>query len=195
MKKIFLSICILLSVHAVAKAQLSITPHIGTAFPVGTFNSFTGTGLGFGLEATYALNDNLRVGVAVDRYQFDAQIPGLNLDVLGIKLLGNTKFNVTPITGTVQYILPGEVLRPYIGLEAGVYNFSINKLSGINRSYYGLAPTVGVLYPINDRLDFFANTKFQTVFVDENISIGDFSMKQNIYFIPVNVGVSFNFDQ
>lgn len=195
MKKLFLSICILLGIHAVSKAQLSITPHVAPAFPVGTFNSFAGTGLGFGLEATYALNNNLRVGAAVDWYQFDAQIPGLNLDVLGIKLLGNTKFNVTPITGTVQYILPGEVLRPYIGLEAGVYNFSINKLGGINRTYYGLAPTAGVLYPVNDRLDFFANTKFQTVFVNENISIGDFSMQQSIHFMPVNVGVSFKFNQ
>lgn len=189
MKKLLLAILILMGVHSVSKAQLSITPHVSPAFPSGTFGNFAGTGFGYGLEGTYAINDNLSIGAAIDRYQFGAEILGFNI--------GNIKFNVTPITGTIRYFLPVEVIRPFVGFEAGVYNFSVNQAAIPDRTYFGLAPTAGVLYPINDRLDFFANAKYQTLFINENINllVRDLSIKQNIHFIPINVGLSFKFDQ
>lgn len=182
MKKILFIICILIGVHSVSKAQLSITPHVAPAIPTGTFGLFSNIGVGYGVETTYAVNDNLRIGAAVDYYQFKAGIFGINL--FGIKS------TIMPLTGTVQYMFPGENIRPYIGFEAGTSIVSINKVD-INRNYFSMAPAVGVLYNINERIDFFANAKYQTVFLNETIPIAEFNIKQNIHFIPINFGISF----
>jgi outer membrane protein W len=182
MKKILFIIFIIVGIHSVSKAQLSITPRVAPAIPLGTVGLVSNTGLGFGLETTYAINDNFRVGVAVDYYQFKTGIFGINL--FGIKT------TVMPLTGTVQYLFPGERIRPYVGIEAGTSIVSINKVD-INRNYFSMAPAVGVIYNINDRLDFFANAKYQTVYIRESIPIGEFNIKQNIHFLPINFGVSF----
>jgi len=182
MKKILFIIFILVGVHSVSKAQLSVTPHVAPAIPVGTFGLFSNPGLGYGLETTYAVNDNLRIGAAIDYYQFKAGIFGINL--FGIKS------TIMPLTGTVQYLFPGERIRPYVGLEAGTSIVSVNKID-INRNYFSMAPAVGVIYNINDRIDFFANAKYQTVFLKETIPIAEFNLRHNIHFIPVNFGVSF----
>ena len=182
MKKILFTIFILAGIHSVSNAQLSISPHLAPAIPLGTFGLVSNMGVGLGLETTYAINDNFRVGAAVDYYQFKTGIFGINL--FGIKT------TVMPLTGTVQYLFSGNKIRPYVGIEAGTSLVSINKIN-INRNYFSLAPAVGVIYNINDRLDFFANAKYQTVYLRESISIGDFNIRQNIHFIPVNFGVSF----
>lgn len=203
MKKILLTICILTGIHFVANAQLSVSPHISPAFPTGGFSNATGTGIGFGLEATYAINDHVRIGANIDRYSFE--LKPYNVDLGGVfNRIGTVNFNLTPITGTIQYVLPGSVVLPYIGLEAGAYTVSasvgVAGFTGVdfNKTYFGLAPALGVIYPVNERFDVYANAKYQTLFINENLYVdvpvlGRVGLPDNVSFIPITIGVSFNF--
>lgn len=202
MKKIVLTICILIGIYFASQAQFSISPQVSPAFPVGPVNNYVDTGIGFGAEATYTINDQWRIGAAINRYHFNLDIQPFGFDLGNFidleNILGNLNFdfNIVPITGTVQYILPGGVILPYVGVEAGVYNISARGFGlDITRSYFGLAPAIGVLYPMNDRLDLYANTKVQTVFVKESVPVLKDNLDEYLLFIPINVGVSFKFNQ
>ncbi len=185
MKKIFFTIC-LVGLFAAAEAQMSVTPRVGLAMPQGILDNFAGNGFGYGLNLDYAINDNLHVGASAGQYRFNADVFGFNINAVD--------FAVTPITASIKYLLPGATLRPYVGIESGLYNFKIEAM-GFNttRQYFGLAPTLGVLYPINERIDFFADAQYHIMYMNEAIPIGDFDINQNIKFIPLNVGVTFKF--
>lgn len=202
MKKLLLIICILTGFQLTSRAQLAVSPHIVPAFPTGSFGNVVSTGFGFGLEATYAVHNRVRIGAAIDRYNFEVE--PFNLDLGGIfNTMGNVNFNLTPITGTVQYLLPGSAVFPYVGLEAGAYTVSASMgIAGftridINRTYFGLAPALGIIYPLNERFALYANAKYQTIFVGENIDVPlleSIGLPDNtVHFIPISVGVSFNF--
>lgn len=191
-----------MGIHFASRAQFSISPHVAPAFPIGPVNNYVGTGIGFGAEAAYTINDQWRIGAAINRYHFNLDIKPSGFDLGNFidldNILGNLNFdfNIVPITGTVQYILPGKVLIPYVGVEAGVYNISASGFGlNITRSYFGLAPAIGVLYPVNDHLDVYANTKLQTVFVKESVPILENNLDEYLLFIPINIGVSIKFNQ
>ncbi len=193
-----------MSIHLAAQAQFALSPRISPIFPVGPVNNYVDTGLGYGAELTYAISDRVRLGVTYDRYRFDLNTRNLNLggiDLGGINLGGllrglDFKFNVTPITGTFQYLFSGERIHPYVGLEAGIYYLSVSGFGlNINRQYFGAAPVAGILYPVSDRLDFYANVKAQTVFVKESAPIIGDIVDGYLLLIPVNVGISFKLDR
>ncbi len=187
-----------------AQAQFTLSPHISPVFPVGPVNNYVSTGLGYGAELTYAISDRVRLGIAYDRYRFDLNTKNLrlgNIDLGGLNLGGllrglDFKFNVTPVTGTFQYLFPGEKIQPYVGLEAGVYYISASGFGlDITRQYFGAAPVAGLLYPVSDRLDLFANAKVQTIFIKENVPVINEGVDQYLLFVPVNVGISFRLDK
>jgi outer membrane protein W len=186
MKKILFTICLLGSLFTVAQAQLSVTPRASLTMPQGLLDNFAGNGFGYGLDLDYAVNDHIRLGVSAAQHRFNAEVLGFNINAVD--------FTVTPITASVKYLLPGTAIRPYIGLEGGLYNFNVEAV-GLNttREYWGLAPSLGVLYPINERMDFFASARYHIMYLDETIPVADFNINQDIKFIPVNFGFSFKF--
>ncbi len=208
MKKLLFTICLLTGLHA-ANAQLFVSPHISPAIPTGNFNSISSTGFGFGLEATYAINDHVRIGANIDRYSFNLDVRPFNIDLgsLGsiFKGIGDINFNLTPITATAQYIFPGNVVLPYVGVEAGAYivsaSIGVAGIAGIdvNKTYFGLAPTLGLIYPVSDRLDIYANAKYQTLFINEGLNVDipftneRIGLPDHVSFIPITIGVSFKF--
>lgn len=172
--------------YAAAQAQVSVTPRASFTMPQGFMSNIAGNGFGYGLDLDYAVNDNLRIGASFSQQRFNAEIAGFNINAVD--------FKVTPITASVKYVLPGTTLRPYIGLQGGIYNFSAGAIGfDITREYWGLAPSLGVLYPINDKIDFFADAQYHIMYLNENIPIADFNINQDIKFIPINVGLSFKF--
>lgn len=185
MKKILFTICFI-GLFATAQAQVSITPRVGLAMPQGLLDNVAGNGFGYGLDLDYAINDNLRIGASASQYRMGTELFGFNIDVVD--------FAITPITVSIKYILPGATLRPYLGLEGGMYNFTVEAV-GFNttRQYFGLAPTLGLMYPVNERIDFFANAQYHIMYMNETIPIADFKINQDIKFIPVNLGFSFKF--
>lgn len=179
-------ICLVAGLFLSAKAQMSVTPHVGYSMPQGASSNFAGNGLSYGLALEYEVVENFKIGAAFSQHNFDGQIAGFNLNILD--------FRVTPITATAKYILPGNTLRPFFGLEGGLYNFSVGAAGfDIERQYWGLAPSLGVLYPINANIDFFASAQYHMMNLDENIPVADFNISQDIRFIPVNLGVTFKF--
>lgn len=187
MKKIIFTICFMMGLFAAAQAQVSITPRVSLAMPQGLLDRVAGNGFGYGLDLDYAVNEDFRLGVSAGQYRFNAEVFGFNINAID--------FAVTPITASIKYLIPAATLRPYIGLEGGLYNFSIDAM-GLNmtRQYFGLAPTLGLLYPVNERMDFFANAQYHIMYLNETIPIGDnFNINQNIKLIPVNIGLSFKF--
>ncbi|MEK6481459.1 outer membrane beta-barrel protein [Catalinimonas sp. 4WD22] len=185
MKKILFTICFI-GLFATAQAQLSITPRAGLSMPQGMLDNVAGNGFSYGLDLDYAINDNFRVGASFSQHRFNDEIAGFSFNVID--------FSITPITASVKYVLPGTKLRPYIGLEGGLYNFKVGAAGfNITREYWGLAPSLGVLYPVNERIDFFANAQYHIMYINETIPIADFQINQDIKFIPVNLGFSFKF--
>lgn len=186
MKKILFTICLMTGLYAAAQAQVSITPRASYTMPQGFMSNIASNGFGYGLDLDYAVNDNLRIGASFSQQHFNAEIAGFSLNMVD--------FKVTPITASVKYVLPGSTLRPYIGLQGGIYNFSAGAAGfDITREYWGLAPSLGVLYPINDKLDFFADAQYHMMYLNENIPVADFNINQDLRFIPVNIGLSFKF--
>lgn len=186
MKKILFSICLLTGLFASAQAQVSVTPRVSLAMPQGLLNNVAGNGFGYGVDLDYAVNDHVRVGASVGQYRFNGEFFGFNFNAID--------FAITPITASVKYILPAAMLRPYIGLEGGLYNFRLGAMGfNTNRQYFGLAPTLGVLYPVNERMDFFANAQYHIMYLNETIPVADFNINQNVRFIPINIGFSFKF--
>ena len=186
MKKILFTICLITGLYAAAQAQVSVTPRASFSMPQGFLSNIAGNGFGYGLDLDYAVTDNLRIGASFSQHQFNGEIAGFNLNVVD--------FKVTPITATAKYVLPGNTLRPYIGLEGGIYNFSAGAAGfDITREYWGLAPSLGVLYPVSDQIDFFASAQYHVMYLNENIPIADFNINQDIKFIPINLGLSFKF--
>lgn len=186
MKKIIFTICLVTGLFAAAQAQMSVRPRASLAMPQGLLDNVAGNGFGYGLDLDYAINDELRVGVSAGQYRFNAEVFGFNINAID--------FAVTPITASIKYILPAATLRPYVGLEGGLYNFRIDAMGfNTSRQYFGLAPTLGVLYPVNERMDFFANAQYHIMYLNETIPVGDFKINQDIKFIPVNLGFSFKF--
>lgn len=186
MKKILFTICLMTGLFVAAQAQMSITPRASLAMPQGLLDRVAGNGFGYGLDLDYAVNDELRLGVSAGQYRFNAEVFGFNINAID--------FTITPITASVKYLLPGTLLKPYIGLEGGMYNFRVGA-AGFNtsRQYFGFAPSLGVLYPINERMDFFANAQYHIMYLNETIPVADFNINQDIKFIPINIGFSFKF--
>ncbi len=200
MKKLLLTICILVGIHAVSQAQLSVSPHISPTFPIGPVNNYVNTGMGYGAELMYSIDGKWKIGAGIDRYHFNLDIDPLGLDLGGIldDILGNIDFdfNVVPITGIVQYMLPASGVHPYVGIEAGAYNITAKGFGfDITRTYFGLAPTVGLIYPVSDVLDVYASAKLQTVFVQESVPILENRLNEHLMMIPINLGVSFKLNQ
>lgn len=172
--------------YAVAQAQVSVTPRVAYSMPQGFMSNIAGNGFGYGLDLDYAVSDNFRIGASFSQQNFNGEIAGFSISAVD--------FKVTPITASVKYVLPGTTLRPYIGLQGGIYNFSAGAAGfDINREYWGLAPSLGVLYPVNEKIDFFASAQYHMMYLNENIPIADFNINQDIKFIPVNLGLSFKF--
>ncbi|WKN33633.1 outer membrane beta-barrel protein [Porifericola rhodea] len=185
MKRIIFTIC-LLGIMATAHAQVSITPRVGFAMPQGLFDNIAGNGFGYGLDLDYAINDKLRIGASAGQYLYNAEVFGININAVD--------FAITPVTTSIKYLLPATTLRPYIGIEGGMYHLKIDA-AGFNttRQYFGIAPTLGLLYPVNEKIDFFASAQYHIMYLNETIPIGDFQIKQDIKFIPLNLGFTFKF--
>ncbi len=185
MKTILFTLLLTAGSWTISQAQFILTPSAGPAFPTGNFANLAEMGYGFGLEGSYAINERVQAGVSFKHYRFGANAAGFSIPGLD--------FTMTPITASIAFSPATAGIQPYIGLSGGVYNVRVNTFLSISRSYFGLAPTVGVRYPINSQIAIHANAEYHTVFVNESIPFTELAFDQNVSYIPINVGVSFKF--
>ncbi len=185
MKKIILIILINIGVFSLAHAQMSIGFSAAPVFPAGNFVNMADLGYGFGFSGNYTTSESVIIGIGVQHYRF-------GLSPLGFKVPG-VNFALTPVTASVAFTPKTGPVKPYIGIGAGIYNFKIDSFIDVSRSYFGLAPKVGILYSVSNKIDFHADAAYNVVFVNESIPLTEISFKQNITFIPINIGIAVKF--
>ena len=174
MRKLFFTGALLFGFYYYAYSQFMVGGHLGPVFPMGEYSDFANPGFGAGGEAKYRYNENLAFGFNTSWYSFATDFD-------------DVKLNITPFLFSAEFLLPQTSgFTPYAGLGLGPYRIATKiKLSGINSTdsftRFGIAPTVGALYPLNEQIDLNANLKFNFIFSD------DFTR----FFIPLNVGVLF----
>lgn len=199
MKKIIL---LLIAVTAIssAKAQLSYGPiwKLGydVAIPAGDLsNNFISEAgwRGFSLKANWNVADNLSVGAYVGWngfYEKDDRETyyGEEEAITGTRM----KYLYTmPILATAQYVLyDNEGFNPYISFGAGPYfvqqTDQIGRFQSESKEWkFGLNPEIGVMFPFNIDVGFFANVGYNVIFYNQrNIS--------NLGYMSISVGLYFN---
>jgi len=143
-----------------AIGQIHVGATIGAQVPIGDFGNYLHTGFGFNATGKYMVKDNIAIGLNVGYNKFGAEISGINAAMIPFTLLGEYQF---------EY----EKFKPYLGADLGLYNYRVKVISPFfgettnSKTYFGFAPTAGVLYAINDKLSLCGNLKFHYVVFQE----------------------------
>ncbi len=191
----FLLICSLVP----ARAQLSITPQFNTALPVGDTEEYGNPRVGYGLEIGYQITKRFGVVVAYDHYRFELQsdredfnISSTLVALFSIPELISLDLVAASWNGGVRFSLPLRHITPYIGAE-GSTNLITAAGYGlkVSRRYWGVAPIVGVELTLAPRWGVRADTRLQTIFVEENIPFVEDIIDEILVFVPLQVGVVF----
>lgn len=153
-----------------AFSQLSIGITAGPASRWSVPKSIDALGLGFNASVKYRLWKGLVAGANFSYYKFNPEDKG-----------SNYKTSYYSYTGSVEYHLLKNKLKPYAGLDLGVFNYHtvttidivFSKLDFVKDEYYfGMAPVIGANYSLSKRFDLNANLKFNFVFIPEAAPIG-----------------------
>ena len=180
-----------------AQAQLSITPQFNTALPVGDTEEYGNPRAGYGLEVGYQLSKHFGVVVAYDRYRFELQsdLENFNINSLIVSLLNLPELLSLDLTavswnGGVRFSWPLRHVTPYLGAE-GSTNLITAEGFGlrVSRRYWGVAPVVGVEVALAPRWSLRADTRLQTIFIEEDIPFVEDIIDETLMFVPLQVGV------
>ena len=178
MKKITLLTCgFLFSLSAFqARAQLQLAATIGPQFPVGDFGKAFKTGFGFTATGRYLLADHIAIGL------------NLGYNSFGVKDLDGYKASLVPVTALFEYHLTFGKIKPYAGLDMGVYRFAIRvKSGGVKQTTaetdFGIAPAIGADYALTQKLALNASLKFNHVFTSDD----------DLSYVGLNVGAVYSF--
>ena len=162
-------------------AQVSIGANFLAGIPTGSWNdpAYVTTSFGAGLEANYALNDNLSVGVEF----------GLNAFAETDESL--TTLTVIPAGLKGEYFLTKEGFRPFIGLGLGYYLVSqeVGDIS-IDVNGFGVSPRIGAAYSLSGAWNLVLNVNYNTVFGQK---IGDIDVEDGTQFLGIGLGVRYGF--
>ena len=175
--KYLFSVCLLFTFMG-AQAQFDVGATIGVQFPTGSFGDIAKTGFGFTVVGKYHLKENMAVGLNIGYYGF------------GVKDVGVSGYKATasmmPITALFEYQFGTGSVKPYVGADLGLYRFGVKETYqgesfSSAKTYFGLAPTGGILYGLSDKLSLCANLKYNVVF----------SEGEDTAWLGINVGLIF----
>lgn len=139
-------------------AQFQVGATLGIQFPMSDMGDAYGPGFGFNVAGKYSISDQTAIGLNLGVNHFttdDNEVSG----------------NLTPITLLCEYYLPEGIVKPYLGLDLGFYNYTVKMDYGSStltdsEFYFGFAPTAGFLYGLKDNLWLAGALKFNYVFTD-----------------------------
>lgn len=166
-----------------ANAQIYGGATLGLQAPIGDFGDAADMGFGINLTGKYMLNENMAVGLNLGYNRFGGEDWDLGEGDYKIS------YSMIPITGLFEYHFGGDVVKPYLGADLGLYSFGATvKYGGESESdselYIGFAPVAGILYDLNENLKLCANIKFHNVFA-EGESLSWFGINAGVV-IPFN---------
>ncbi|GAB4006759.1 hypothetical protein GCM10028808_09260 [Spirosoma migulaei] len=156
-----------------AQAQLQANLNGNFLAPTESGSSFSDGLWGGGVTLRYFVNPKLAVGLN-GRYFTKSNSASFVLDP-GIGANGSVKAsgNLLMVTGQAEYFFSQSALRPYVGVEAGLYRAaaSVEITSGAqtlksadNDSKFGVAPKVGLQYAISPAFGVNADAGYHIVF-------------------------------
>lgn len=188
-----------------AQAQLSITPQFNIALPVGDTEEYGNPRVGYGLEVGYQLTKHFGVVVAYDRYRFELQsdredfnINSLIVSLFNLPELLSLDLTAVSWNGGVRFSWPLRHVTPYLGAEGSTNRITAEGFGlKVSRRYWGVAPVVGVEVSVAPRWSLRADTRLQTIFIEEDIPFVEDIIDETLVFVPLQVGVVFrlNFRQ
>ncbi|MCK8490423.1 porin family protein [Spirosoma sp. RP8] len=146
--------------------------------PTESGSSFSDGYWGGGATLRYFVKPNLAVGLN-GRYFSQSNSANFAFDP-GAGLSGSAKasFNFLIVTGQAEYFFSTSALRPYVGLEAGLYRaagtveisngYQTFKESASSADF-GVAPKVGLQYALSPSLGLNADAGYHLIFGDGEI--------------------------
>lgn len=142
MKKIILTICIVVLLATTAQAQVGAELGLGYGSPSGDFADLYDGGIGGYIEPYYGLTDNINLGLFVGGFAFAGGEIGAGADVAAS--------TVVPVLATGTYKFVDTKIKPYAGLGLGLYFIKFGEITGgtsadaANETEFGFAPRAGV---------------------------------------------------
>lgn len=181
-------------------AQLSITPQFNTALPIAETRDYGTPRTGYGLEVSYQIAKRWEAVVAFDRYRFRLEADHELLDVNGLlALILPERIDVDLVAnswnGGLRYCIPLDKLTAYVGIEGSTNRITASGYSiTVARTYWGIAPVLGVALSLAPRWSIRADTRLHTIFVQEDIPfVGDL-IGERITFVPLQAGLVYHLD-
>jgi len=142
---------------------------------------------GSGLSGEYLVTPNFGIGLGTGFYTYQVKS-----DELGITT--TVAPSLIPITLIGRFYLPSNSIKPYGGLDVGLYISRLKvKLGGqsdsVSDSFFGLAPVLGLQFRLSDVLALDINAKYNCIFgkdinTDKTKTLG---------FVGINLGLAFTF--
>nr|WKN37846.1 porin family protein [Tunicatimonas sp. TK19036] len=180
-------------------AQFSIAPQLNMGVPVGNAQAYATPRLGYGAEVGYQLAERWSATVAYDLYAFEV---GANLEDLDISPALLRLFNLperftldlksSSWSGGFRYSLPYFKVIPFVGVVGSTNDIKVSGYGlSISRSYWGVAPVLGVQWPLAPRWSLQADARVQTIFLQEDIPFVENIIKEHLVFVPIHAGVVF----
>jgi hypothetical protein len=161
MRSILLIATLLLSV-GYSQGQIQVGATVGTQIPTGDLGDGAKTGYGFNIAGKYMVHENLAIGLNIGYSKFETELDGLS-------------FTLIPVTGLFEYYFGSGKFSPYIGADAGLYNYGarisyMGMVESGSKNYFGFAPTGGILYGLSNKLSFCANLKYNYVLSEPSVA-------------------------
>ncbi|MDR1678186.1 MAG: porin family protein [Prevotellaceae bacterium] len=176
MTKIIAIAAMCLFVGGVANAQIKLGIDLGLQVPMGDFEKMAEVGLGGNVNGEYAITENIGAGLSIGYYKFSFKDNGFGED---------ESFTVTPVALNGKYYFMTEGLKPYAGLDLGMYFLSSTFENSEVKGKFGLAPVVGLQYDFSDNMAINANVKYNYIMAGEKEELGADALTS----FGINVGV------
>ena len=168
MKRIFLLLAICFSAGLVQAQGITLGVDGGYGIPQGDFGDAYSGGGGAELRARVYPMDKLHIGVNAGYYAYPSAST-----VSGSVLSVDATYSVIPITAGVEYFFFDKIVKPYAGLDLGLYLNSVKSTveelntkttSTASESYFGLAPNAGVMFGLSPITNLNVGIKYPTIF-------------------------------
>jgi hypothetical protein len=196
---------LLLGLSGPGRAQLSITPQLNTALPVGDTREYGNPRAGFGLEVGYQLSKHWGVVAAYDRYRFELTAGPEEFNIsssdpiiaalLNLSNLLSLDMTADSWNGGLRFSVPLRSLTPYVGVEGSTNLITARGLGlEVSRRYWGVAPVVGLEITVAPRWRLRADTRLQTIFIRDDIPFVDELVDETLMFVPLQAGVVYRID-
>ncbi|MBX3101520.1 MAG: outer membrane beta-barrel protein [Bacteroidetes bacterium] len=191
MKKILVGLFLLLGSTAFAQG-ISVGVDGGYGVPQGDFGDAYSGGGGAELRARFYPMDKLHLGLNTGFYVYPSAST-VNGQALSVE--GTT--SIIPITAGIEYYFFDKIVKPYIGLDFGLYMSSVKSTVEVlntkttttkSDNNFGIAPNAGVMFGLSPVTNLNIGVKYPTIFSED--SNGDSQTNSILLF---QVGFHFKF--